>query len=106
MSERPVAPTRAQRVMPLEGVGEVTVQAMGLTDKFRIASMKVENAQRMVQILAVCVLWEGEPLWSPQEWESFGSVEGNESLCMDLCSTAYELAKPEKKTLARTSDSP
>ena len=90
----------------LPDVGKVKIRALPLSAWLRITSSDGDSNERTVQMLAACVLWEGVPLWTTDEWERYGADPDKLSACRELCVAIYGLSAPKKKSSAQTSDSP
>ncbi len=91
--------------MTVEGIGEVTIRKPGATVKLLGASEK-DRMRRTGLILEDSVLYEGTPLWTADEWESWGGDEGNVLHYYELFLAVLSLGVPEKKTSPQTSSSP
>ena len=113
-ADAPVPQPLAEETVPVPGLGEVTVRALGLSGHLELSMLT--GVRRMHLVLERCVLVEGAdngskvPLYSAEEWEQWGRG-ANYLAALQLWDKASQLSdldgsQAEKKSPAQTTDSP
>ena len=102
-------PSRPKTVVEIEGLGELIVQALGLSDRLamldRIGAIgEGESASRSAiaveipEVLHRAVVDpDGKSIWSVQEWQDYGSTDDGLANCMTLYAAAQGLMTVQKK---------
>lgn len=86
----------------LGGSGEVTVRALLLRERLKLATMEMKEYGHIAAVLSLSVYDADGPLYAAQEWEIFGSQEGCEDAAFKLFEVAQRISGlgSKKKTAA------
>lgn len=97
---------RPKTVVVIEGLGEVIVQALSLSERLSLftrlraddAKTTADTMVEVPEILSRTVVDpDGKPLMSVAEWQDFGATDAGMLACMKLHNAAQGLMTVEKK---------
>ena len=103
--QKPKVPELAKEVHQLHDGTEVEVRAVPLSRQQALISPDEQSRGMLMQnILAASVYWQGQPLWSADEWEAY-SAAGQVKVMARLFKAAQKLSGLDEGDNEKKSDS-
>lgn len=94
------APTLPKETVTLEGVGDVIVRGLLLSDRLQLFGSNKDGRLRLSDLLAKTVTdAKGEPIWDAEQWEVFGAA--NFKAALDVYQVARRLSGLDAEIAAK-----